>query len=89
MAKFNDETIKMILKARESGLNQKECAEVAGINEATLYKWLKKTILLAIKEEKDKNKNREKEYKQKEYEIIEEYEKKKQHMKYKEKKKMI
>ena len=42
MAKFNDETIQMILKARESGLNQKECAEVAGINEATLYKWLNK-----------------------------------------------
>lgn len=42
MAKFNDETIEMILKARESGLNQKECAEVAGINEATLYKWLNK-----------------------------------------------
>ena len=41
-----------------------------------LYKWLKKTILLAIKEEKDKNKKKEKEYKQKEYEIIEEYEKK-------------
>ena len=42
MAKFNDETIEIILKARESGLNQKECAEVAGINEATLYKWLNK-----------------------------------------------
>ena len=42
MAKFNEKTIEMILKARESGLNQKECAEVAGINEATLYKWLNK-----------------------------------------------
>lgn len=42
MAKFNDETIEIILKARESGLNQKECAEVAGINEATLYKWINK-----------------------------------------------
>ena len=42
MAKFNDETIEIILKARESGLNQKECAEVAEINEATLYKWLNK-----------------------------------------------
>ena len=41
-----------------------------------LYRWLKKTILMAIKEEKDKNKQREKEYKQKEYEIIEEYEQK-------------
>ena len=40
------------------------------------YKWLKKTIKLAIKEEKDKAKDREKEYKDKEYEIIEEYEKK-------------
>ena len=42
MAKFNEKTIEMILKARESGLNQKECAEVAGINEATLYKWINK-----------------------------------------------
>ena len=42
MAKLNEKTIEMILKARESGLNQKECAEVAGINEATLYKWLNK-----------------------------------------------
>lgn len=42
MAKFNEKTIEMILKARESGLNQKESAEVAGINEATLYKWLNK-----------------------------------------------
>ena len=41
-----------------------------------LYKWFKKAIILAIKEEKDKSKNREKEYKDKEYEIIEEYEKK-------------
>ena len=40
------------------------------------YKWLKKTIKIAIKEEKDKAKDREKEYKDKEYEIIEEYEKK-------------
>lgn len=37
MAKFNDETIQIILRAREFGLNQKECAEVAGINKATLY----------------------------------------------------
>jgi transcriptional regulator with XRE-family HTH domain len=42
MAKFNEKTIEIILKARKSGLNQKECAEVAGINEATLYKWLNK-----------------------------------------------
>ena len=42
MAKFNEKTIEMILKAHESGLNQKECAEVAGINEATLYKWINK-----------------------------------------------
>ena len=42
MAKFSNEIIKMILKARESGLNQKECASIAGINEATLYKWLNK-----------------------------------------------
>ena len=42
MAKFNKKTIEIILKARKSGLNQKECAEVAGINEATLYKWLNK-----------------------------------------------
>ena len=42
MAKFSNEIIKIILKARESGLNQKECASIAGINEATLYKWLNK-----------------------------------------------
>ena len=42
MAKFNEKTIEIILKARKSGLNQKECAEVAGINESTLYKWLNK-----------------------------------------------
>ena len=42
MAKFNDKTIQLILKAREFGLNQKECAEVAGINKTTLYKWLNK-----------------------------------------------
>ena len=42
MAKFNEDTTRMILKARESGLTQKECAEIAGINEATLYKWLNK-----------------------------------------------
>lgn len=42
MAKFNDKTIQLILKAREFGLNQKECVEIAGINEATLYKWLEK-----------------------------------------------
>ena len=42
MAKFNEKTIEIILKARKSGLNQKECAEVAGINEATQYKWLNK-----------------------------------------------
>ena len=42
IAKFNEKTIEIILKARESGLNQKECAEVAGINESTLYKWLNK-----------------------------------------------
>ena len=41
-----------------------------------LYKWLKKTILMAIKEEKEKLKNKEKEFKNKEYEIREEYEKK-------------
>ena len=41
-----------------------------------LYKWLKKTIIIAIKEEKDKAKQREKDYKDKEYEIIEKYEKK-------------
>ena len=41
-----------------------------------LYRWLKKSILLAIKEERDKAKNNEKLYKDKEYEIIEEYEKK-------------
>jgi len=41
-----------------------------------LYKWLKKTIKLAIQDEKEKNKNKEKEYKDKEYEIIETYEKK-------------
>ena len=40
------------------------------------YKWLKKAIKLAIKEEKNKAKQREKDYKNKEYEIIEEYEKK-------------
>ena len=40
------------------------------------YKWLKKTIKLAIQDEKEKNKNKEKEYKDKEYEIIETYEKK-------------
>ena len=42
MAKFNEKNIEIILKARKSGLNQKECAEVAGINEFTLYKWLNK-----------------------------------------------
>ena len=41
-----------------------------------LYKWLKKSILMAIKEEKDKFKDRENEYKNNEYEIIETYEKK-------------
>ena len=40
------------------------------------YKWLKKTIKLAIQDEREKNKNKEKEYKDKEYEIIETYEKK-------------
>jgi len=40
------------------------------------YKWLKKAIKLAIKEEKDKARQREKDYRNKEYEIIEEYEKK-------------
>ena len=40
-----------------------------------LYRWLKKSILMAIKEERDKYKNREKEYKDNEYEIIEKYEK--------------
>jgi transposase len=42
MAKFNDEITRIIVKARESGLTQKECANIAGINEATLYKWLNK-----------------------------------------------
>lgn len=42
MAKFNDEITRIIVKARESGLTQKECASIAGINEATLYKWLNK-----------------------------------------------
>ena len=37
MTKFNEKTIEIILKSHESGLNQ-ECREVAGINEATLYK---------------------------------------------------
>ena len=40
------------------------------------YKWLKKTIQKALKEEKDKAKQKEDEYKQKEVTIIEEYEKK-------------
>ena len=41
-----------------------------------LYKWLKKTIILAIKEEREKAEKKDKEYKDKEYTIIEQYEKK-------------
>ena len=40
-----------------------------------LYRWLRKAMLMAMKEEKDKYKHREREYKNKEYETIQKYEK--------------
>ena len=40
-----------------------------------LYRWLRKAMLMAMKEEKDKYKHREREYKNKEFETIQKYEK--------------
>ena len=42
MAKFNEDTINKILIAHENGLNQKDSAIFADIDESTLYRWLEK-----------------------------------------------
>ena len=42
MAKFNEETINKILIAHENGLNQRDSAIFADIDESTLYRWLEK-----------------------------------------------
>jgi hypothetical protein len=42
MAKFNEETINKILIAHENGLNQRDSAIFADIDESTLYRWIEK-----------------------------------------------
>lgn len=42
MTKFNEEACSIILDARASGMNKKECAGLAGITERTLDRWLKR-----------------------------------------------
>lgn len=42
MVKFTDEIKQKLIVYRQNGLSKAKCAKMAGINESTLYDWIKK-----------------------------------------------
>ena len=73
--KQKDEMDKLKINIFKSMIIKTKNKQQKNLLKKYLYRWLKKSILLAIKEEKEKNQRREEEYKNNEFKIIEKYEK--------------